>query len=71
MLINIITFEDFILFSFVITEIFFCNYHINGLLLLAPIVKSWSLVLRYVEALSKIGYIRWLFSPKHVLADAE
>jgi hypothetical protein len=39
-------------------EIFICNNHINGLLSLPPLPKSCSFVLRYMEALSKVGCIR-------------
>jgi len=53
MLINIIKFVDSVLFSFVIAEIFICNNYINGFLSLAPLAKSCSFVLRYMEALSK------------------
>jgi hypothetical protein len=56
-LINIITFVNFVLFSFVIAEILVCNYHINGLVSLTPLAKSCSFVLRYMEALSKVGCI--------------
>ena len=47
-----------LLFSFLIVEIFICNNHINGLLSLPPLPKSCSFVLRYMEALSKVGCIR-------------